>query len=409
MKKLTILLLSFFALSRAMTQIKTVTLRIDPKYARGATASELFDEITYIPLESTKESTFGSAQRLQVSQHCFAFFDYSTKSVFIFDKMGKFNGRIGSLPMLNNTDQLAMALYNFVLNMSSEEIYVVYDVGDKKHRKRLAVFDSHGKLLQSRALSEEFDEMGISFAFLDSNRTIFSSGNYYDKNLAPDYLYVFHNFDSLAARTLPQQASDPLNKSWHNQLDQPSVSSEGAMWYRLYDKTVYYTTAAGALNSYRFILPAAITLDSTFYGDESVLKTEQGVNVYLQKHQNFISYLSSLQKTKNLIGFSFVRYNYSLPSDTYLYSLSTGTLYGNIKITPDSLCYSLPLFNASEIAGMDDGYIYLFIPSFSMFVTADANKDRPWKSNPILNAYFANAQNRKGNPVLARLKIKNTL
>ena len=92
-----------------------------------------------------------------------------------------------------------------------------------------------------------------------------------------------------------------------------------------------------------------------------------------------------------------------------MYSLSTGTLYGNTRITPDSLCYYLPLFNTSEIAGMDDGYIYLFIPAFSMFVTADANKDQPWKVNPTLSAYFANTQNRKGNPVLVRLRLKNTL
>lgn len=408
MKKLSILLLSFLTLSWAKSQ-PAITLRIDPKYARGGTASQLFDEIDYIPLESKKESTFGSAQRLQVSRRYFTFFDYSTKSVYIFEKNGKFKGSIGSLPMEENADALAMSLFNFVLNKSSENIYIVYDKGDKKHTKRLAVFDAGGKLLESRQLSGAFDELGRSFAFLDGERTIFSSGNYYEKNLSPNYLYIVSNFDSVIDKILPKLQNDPLNKSWHNQMDQQSISGEGAMWYRLYDKTVFYTTIDGTLTSYKFILPAAITLDSTFYGSESVLKSEQSVDIYLQQHQSDVSYLTSLQKTKSVVGFSFVRYNYSLPSDAYMYSLSTGTLYANTRITPDSLCYSLPLFNASEIAAMDDGYIYLVIPAFSMFVTAEANKDQSWKSNPVLSAYFTNAQNRKGNPVLVQLKLKNTL
>lgn len=408
MKNISILLISFLAMSSANTQTGT-TLRIDPKYAVGGTASQFFDEINYIPLESKKESTFGSAQRLQVSRRYFAFFDYSTKSVFVFEKNGKFKGSINSLPMHGNIDAVAMSLFNFVLDKTSENIFIVYDKGDKKHSKRLAVFDGSGKLLQSRQLNETFYELGCSFAFLGGGRAVFSSGNYYDKNLSSHYLFVVKNFDSVIGKILPKQQNDPLNKSWHDQLDQQSFSGEGSIWYRLYDKTVYYITAEGTQSSFKFILPAAMTLDSTFYGDESVLKTEQSVDIYLQKHQKCISYLSTLQKTKSMFGFSFVKYNYTLPSDAYMYSLSTGTLYGNTKIIPDSLCYSLPLFNASEISGMDDGYIYLFIPAFSMFVTADANKDQSWKSNSVLSAYFANAQNRKGNSVLVQLKLKNTL
>ncbi len=391
-----------------MTQSGT-TIRIDPKYARGGTASQFFDEINYIPLESKKESTFGSAQHLQVSRRFFAFFDYSTTSVFVFEKSGKFKGRISSLPMQADKDALNKAMFNFVLDKSSENIYIVYDKEDKYHTKRLAVFDGSGKMLQSRQLGEAFNGLSPCFAFLDPERTVFSTGNYYEKNNSSHYLHIVKNFDSVIDKILPQQQNDPLNKSWANQLVQQSLSAEGSIWYRLYDKTVYNMSVGGALSSYKFILPAALTLDSTFYGDEAVLKTEQSVDIYLQKHQNNISYLSMLQKTKNILGFTFVKYNYSLPSDAFMYSLSTGTLYGNTRIVPDSLCYFLPLFATSEITGMDEGYIYLFIPSFSMFVTADANKDTPWKSNPVLSAYFTNAKNRKGNPVLVQLKLKNTL
>lgn len=63
-----LLFLSINAFSQAGKVDSTgmVTLRIDPQTARGANVSQVFDEVKFIPLETTKESLFGSINDLKI-------------------------------------------------------------------------------------------------------------------------------------------------------------------------------------------------------------------------------------------------------------------------------------------------------------------------------------------------------
>ena len=70
------------------------TLRIDPASSRGAAASQLFDEVQFIPLETTKESMFGSISQLHLTDDSFVIWDYDTKSILIFTKEGKYRAKI---------------------------------------------------------------------------------------------------------------------------------------------------------------------------------------------------------------------------------------------------------------------------------------------------------------------------
>lgn len=70
-----------------------VTLRIDPQSARGANVSQVFDEVKFIPLETTKESLFGSIYDLRIVKNQFILFDQDTKAVLIFGRDGKFKGK----------------------------------------------------------------------------------------------------------------------------------------------------------------------------------------------------------------------------------------------------------------------------------------------------------------------------
>ena len=66
------------------------TLYFDPASTMGAPASRLFENITYIPLETTKQSLFGQISRLVVTQQYFIIFDFDTQGLYFFDKAGKF-------------------------------------------------------------------------------------------------------------------------------------------------------------------------------------------------------------------------------------------------------------------------------------------------------------------------------
>src|SRR5690606_790590 len=70
------------------------TLRIDPTTASGGNMSQVFDEINFIPLETTKESIFGDIGQLEVTENLFIVFDHDTKCILIFDRKGKYKTKI---------------------------------------------------------------------------------------------------------------------------------------------------------------------------------------------------------------------------------------------------------------------------------------------------------------------------
>ena len=70
-----IFILSFLICKKAHSQNVPV-LRIDPSGAYGGTYSEYFDDIEYIPLETTKESLFGYIVQLIITDSSFVITDF---------------------------------------------------------------------------------------------------------------------------------------------------------------------------------------------------------------------------------------------------------------------------------------------------------------------------------------------
>ncbi|MDP1764015.1 MAG: 6-bladed beta-propeller [Sediminibacterium sp.] len=384
------------------------TLRIDPLNARGGTFSQFFEEVSFIPLETTKESTFGILQKLQISEHYFTFFDVSTKSIFIFNKNGNFRSKITELPSLNKESASHFSsLAHFVLHNNSENVYVVYDEENKLHTKHLAVFNADGKLLQSKQLNSSFNSLSESFIFLDSTKTLFAMEN--KERSSQNYFSIVENFDTIITNTLSINRSDPFAKSWIKKYDLKSSSSEGSLWSRLFDNKVYYFDKNGISSSFNFLLPANLSLDTEFYTDSSIIGNKNRSYEYLSDHRDKVSYLTNLYKTKDIIAFTFVKFQMSSPWDSYLYNSTSNNLYCTGRISPDSLCYFLPIFTIGGIVvGADEDNVYVSVPSFVMFNTIKNSLNKLWQSNPVLYTYVT-TQNPKSNPVLLRLKLKKNL
>ncbi|WP_449436084.1 6-bladed beta-propeller [Pedobacter steynii] len=83
---------------------KMVTLRIDPSSARGSTVSQFFDEVNFIPLETTKESLFGSISQLKMTNDNYFVFDWETKAVLIFTKSGKYVAKVSASKIEKDPD-----------------------------------------------------------------------------------------------------------------------------------------------------------------------------------------------------------------------------------------------------------------------------------------------------------------
>jgi hypothetical protein len=57
------------------------TLYFDPASTIGAPVSRLFESVTYIPLETTRQSLFGQISQLVVTAQYFIVFDYDTQAL----------------------------------------------------------------------------------------------------------------------------------------------------------------------------------------------------------------------------------------------------------------------------------------------------------------------------------------
>jgi 6-bladed beta-propeller len=111
------------------------TLRIDPDNARGGTASQIFDSLQFIPLETTKESLFGSIDQLEVTDSLFFILDIRSRSVLIFRRDGSLHARIIS-------DGPNKYFGYFALDRKANRIII-----DNNYANGLLVYDFNGNLL----------------------------------------------------------------------------------------------------------------------------------------------------------------------------------------------------------------------------------------------------------------------
>lgn len=384
------------------------TFRINPAFAMGAKTSQVFEEVQFLPLESTKESSFGILQKLQISEHYYSFFDYTTKAIFIFNKNGSFHSKISELPFLNNeTLHHYSSLSNFILQNSNELIYVVYNEQNKQHTKCLAVFNAEGQLLQSKKMNQAFNEVSSSFGFVSTSKAIFANEN--ENNKSNYYFSIVNNFDSISSEHVQVESNDPFKKCYSNKFILQSYSSEGSLWYRLFDNSVYSFDTKGNLNKYSILLPASLALGNEFYKDSSIIGNRSKCFEYLSDHRDKVSYFTNWCKSNDLFFFSFVKYNSSSPNDSYLYNSASNNLFSVARISPDSLSFNIPIFSlGGMIVGADKDYAYYSIPSFVLYNTIKNSPDKSWQQNTELARYIS-TQDPKSNPVLIRLKFKKEL
>ena len=78
---------------------ESATIRIVPSSCQAEVgAADLFEEINYVPLETTKKSIFGAIQQLIVTKDHFILSDRETNCIFVFFKNGKFCAKIMRQP-----------------------------------------------------------------------------------------------------------------------------------------------------------------------------------------------------------------------------------------------------------------------------------------------------------------------
>lgn len=398
-------------------------LRIDPGFASGAPVSQVFDEVKFIPLETTKESLFGTINRLEISEDYFIILDNSTNAILLFKKDGTFHTKIS----VKGSD--------------------VYSFKYEKEANRIRVFSTNTKQLAMQVREKaEIDSAG-AIALLKR----FVKVNYYDtdgkslkvaeakETLTPQNLYSvslpggfsFSNF-ALAGEEMLSAAAFELNLYKDGQIYQsyfPYNKKQDIARYGRYlpnpggftlsqnDTVVYYTrpldysifqlTPHSLKEKYRLIFPIKNTVPPSFIADK---KSQNDRRDFLKENPSIVTGLSDIYERPGRLFFKINNNEgWRSRSSNMLYFLKTGRLISMNQLSPDSLSSFLPVtdgsFTYESFKAADETYFYTYISSLRLFGAIESNVSKNIPPPADLDNYFKKGS-KKDNPVIVQLKPK---
>lgn len=383
-------------------------LRIDSRYPKGSTVSKVVDEVTFIPMENSAESTFGILQQISIEKENYIFYDATTNAIYIYYKNGRFHTKITNLPGLNKeTTRQFQSMSNFCLNQWDNNIYIVYELEDKRHSKHLAVFNIEGKLLRTTDLNASLNNFGTAFHFVDSTTTLFTNRRGI-KN-PKSVFYRVENFTKIVSTAVDIDGKNPIDKSWANDFNLTVNTGQGAVWARSYDNTIYAFDKKGQPSIIRFLLPANLALDQEFYMDTSIIGNHAKSVEYLMEHPDKIFAIGNVRKFNEWFSFNLHSYGGGGAKSTYLYNTKNDQLLSFGTISSDSLSYYYSLFKSGPlVVGTEGDYLYLSISSFSFYNALKNSTDKQWETNEVLRK-FIREESPKSNPLLVRVRLRKNI
>jgi len=390
-------------------------LYFQPTLASGASASKVFEEINYIPLQTTKKSIFGRIKQLIVSDEYFIIWDADTNFIYFFDKKGKFikkyrppNCIIKTIQLDKSRNALFISGSNKNFSFSSAEVEKMmedptnksfarfawsayYDLSDIYKEKIHRVKDFSLALVSPTIFNNSW-----AYSYIFANRKFNDNTGYelkvYDgeKNIREDFPY---NKKSGAYYYRPEQISFF-----------PTNDKERLLFTRPYNYSIYQLTKDSISLLYTLILPLENSLPKAFFTQP--FRSKNDLDVYRTQNGGFVWQIDNVYRVQHYLFFS-LDYNKSQKERNFMFDETTSRFYNTAKINTDSVNAYLPLLQ-SGIQYADDSYLYSSASSASMFQSNENNKVRSPQYAPAMQQYFEKGT-RTDNPVIIQLKLKNKI
>lgn len=379
------------------TQMKT--LLIDPQTARGATVSQVFDEVAFIPLETTKESMFGRIDDLKISANHFIIYDQDTRSILIFSKTGKYISKINGAKLKSN-DQYVIKNYDLIKD-SDKELIVVYTL------KNLYYFTPEGLL--AKTIRNENPEHVMDTRSKDG-KTTFRIKFRPDQRKKSDTIY-----EMATIRDVDTIAYFPHKTDWYDDFFAiPSafydcgVNNE-RLFVGQYNYDIYRVDPKKLSLAYKLVFPSANTLPVDFMTNP-VYKGKRLQSI--GKNGKKFFGLKNTYQIGNLLFFNILNFSTDIKT-CLIYNLKSSELISVRNIEADSRSSYLPVTDAGDFLDYESdgfhlyngGYLYTSYSSLAMFTFKKALGDKNKGFSPAMSTYFA-TQNEKSNPVIIQLKPK---
>lgn len=394
-----------FAQEAKIDSSKMVILRIDPSTAVGAPVSQFFDQIEFIPLETTKESLFGSIAKLEILNDRYIIFDRDTKSVLIFNSDGKYLNKINAKKIPVASGAKTPELNGFNLKEVDGKTYISIYGGDGER-----YYDTEGTFVkkQEKDHKDIFDkfevgENGEYFRFYYSKTekdTVHYDTGLFDKNHNPLKLY----FQFTDRRYQGDQFFGSGNSNNYN------ANTKELFYNRYYCSDIYKGEASGLQLAYKIIFPYANTLPADFISNP-IYKNKRFE--YFQNHNKQVYGVGNVFKiNKDLLAFKLAVWNSDMKT-ILSYNLKTGELISLNDLEPDANTSFLPIgdggigydFKNKGFVLNKGGYLYTSYSSMAMFKFKELSESKKPVYNAVLTDYFK-TQSPASNPILIKLKPK---
>ncbi|WP_199137539.1 6-bladed beta-propeller [Pedobacter sp. ASV12] len=378
------------------------TLRIDPNAAMGAPVSEIFDEVSFTPLETTKESLFGAIAQLEILNDHYVIFDYDTRAVLIFTKSGKYKTKIDASKLPFDADSKEQGIWGFNLQeengvgyiqINSNKFFFYYDINGKLVKKvkpedmpdNRKYFNDKVNYVRVNYIAKKDDSISYDVGIYNKNKGIltyfpFKTNRYNDD----DFIGAGENF----------WLSEQRDRFWFT---------------RFYDYSIFEGNANGLSLAYRLIFPMNMSLPNDFVTNPIYKKKR---TKYFQDNSGKVYSLGNVMFIGDNLLFRLGVWN-GAKKNMLAYNVKSGALLSMNDIEPDEKSFYLPI-NDSGV-GYDflnrgfllykDSYLYTSYSSLAMFAFKEQSASKNPKYNAVLTDYFK-TQNRKSNPVIIQLKPK---
>lgn len=386
-------------------------IRINPDIARGGDISNFFNDIEYIPLETTKESLFGEITEMALTSDSYVVYDWDTKSILFFNKNGRF------LRKRTFSSDASIGI-SYIKHSNS----IVVNVGrPPEYKSEIFCFSSIGHPIEPLQTSKikELENSGKLRSIGDG--FFVASGNCYlapGKNPSTDttYLLSVYKNNSFYKGLMPvTQASNSAICMLHGYLSLGNVVQDGLLYVAMpLTNIVYKVTKDTAQAAFQLVFPRKRVLDVSIIQENSI-KEINAVGEALQNNTETILTVSNIFYRKKDLFFKVNPRLYSTYAGSnsegqynFIYDTVNGSLASLERMQSDSTSYYLPIFGQNlrrDGLYYADDNVFTSVSSLQMFTAHEANKDRNPKYPDLLQNYFE-TQTRKSNPVIVRMKLK---
>lgn len=409
-KKITLYLLAFTFIPFILQAQDVPKLRIDPAQAYGGIVSDYFEEVNYIPLQTTKESLFGAISTLVITDSSFVISDNDTHAVLFFKKDGSYitkvkvrNDEYPNLSFEASTKRVIVTVFE---SQTQKEIIQYYSVTGLKLKDNLKI-ESNEKTQGMRSLGGDFYINTASCYFVPGSKPVDSVS----------YAISIYKNETLYKSFLPlNQTQTPCKCAlgfW------PSITSSAldsvVYGFSPFDNLIYRITRDTMQKLYTIVFPSDRSLPKALL-ETTDLKRIDSLRDNVYKEQNIISGISNIYFEGNLVLFKIDQRMYVSTQGTeetkqynLIYNLKTNRLASVERITPDPKSSFLPLIGGHfmSVRGLvyNDGYFYSNISSLNLFSAKENTQDKNPKYSPAMEKYFK-TEDRKSNPVIVQMKLK---